>query len=292
MNLCQRKSGVTKMNLLCMVSTLERFFFKEKSLLNTITITSKDDIVCNCNEYLHFNSKEYFDAAYRKASLVCNLPTLDDIKPPEFFEEYVKRDIREIHMLLDNTNKVIMVGYDEELQTENSRIKQMKSLRKNFEVDEEDNIMNDGCCKFIYVPQRLMFNGIKTQHDVDIFLKTVLMYMKKVVIEENFCLNKSFMTENIFIEIIIRFSAICIYFISKYCNDIYDENKIEENIATYSEKIGTYIGPSVFFYSLSFYQDFAHKLFMLYHDITEEEFYNGMIYGGLEGFKDVQTDHI
>lgn len=271
-----------------MSDVLNQFFFQEKSSLNTIEVRHESCPSMHTNTYLYFYSKVYFEAAYRKASLMCDLEKLDDIKPPKVTEDgCVKIDTRELHMLIDNSNKVLLIGYDEDLQTDKSRIKQMKLSKIDFEVEAEDNIMNCGCCKFIYIPQRLMFNGIKTQHDIEMFLKTVSLYMKKVAVEENICLNKSFMTQKIFDEMVRVFASICMYYLSKYCSDICDEKTIDENISKYAEKFGIYIGPSAFFYSSSFYQDIVYKLRLIYGKITEEEFYNGMIYGGLEAYENV-----
>lgn len=220
------------MNISVMIEDLKQFLFKDENNDNTVEISNNKFLVggpFHSNGSLDYKT---FKAIHKICSAQCDIPDINNLKKLEVVGDYLRIDTRKIHMIMDRLNSVVLVGYDDKNQSENSIIGKLYStIDQDCEVFDQNVFLNDGYYKLIYIPERLMFNGIKDQHDIKMFLKIVYLYMWKIRVEMSNIMSVE--GEIPYCEIAestsYKFISIIIYFLYYYRNE-YVKSKEEEII--------------------------------------------------------------
>lgn len=278
------------MNIETMIFNLDNFFFSEQSnCFNTIKLAHKDDLrigrLTRSGTVLSvgFNNCEHVDAIITIAQCYCDLIHGSEIQPPECVDGNVKLDEREIHIVEDTSNKVVLIGYDDEQQGSNTIVKQLTSFDTDLEVSDSHHILPDGYYKFIYTPKRILFKGVKTRHDFKMFMKVLYLYMWYMISKSYGCANGTNCSN--FVEIndcvIRKYISICVYFLSKYSNNLYrDTSKMIKDIVDNMSNFQ--VGIESEFVTYTSYEETIYGFVKLYNKLGDERFKEAMINGYLE----------
>lgn len=278
------------MNIETMILNLDNFFFNDQSsYFNTIRLVHKDDIrfgrMTRSGNVLAsgFNNCVHIDAILTIAQSYCDLIFGDiEIQPPEIEDGCIRFDEREINIIEDTSNKVVLVGYDDE-QQRSTIVKQLTSFDTDFEVSDSHSILPDGYYKFIYIPKRILFKGAKTQHDFKMFMKVLYLYMWYIISKSYGCVKGSNCVnfDEINDCVIKKYISICVYFLTKYSNKLYSNtSKMIKDIIDAMNNF--HVGIESEFVNHSSYEETIYGFIKLYNKMGDEQFKEAMINGYLE----------
>lgn len=271
------------MNIKMMIENIRHFFFEEESQKNTVTLQN-NNFSCFSSSIFSEQAGIYdyksFKAIYDIANYYCNMPNIEDIQSPKIIDEYCLHiDKRFVHMIQDHDNHVILIGFNEKEQTAKSKMKTVSTESEKFKVSSEYTLLNDGIYRFVFVPEGLMFNGINDMIDVDLFLDVIsfyMWYMKRDTLLTNHPDSDLVLFNQPYVSIMMRYIAICIYFLYTELENI-DKEAIQTKIIRSSQRFWDDKDTKSLFF-----KDCLEEIIKIYERTEKEEFLSSIIYGNLE----------